>query len=68
MPISNPNEQLRASAFNIGQYNVQVNYRFQVLDNNNDFPSLLSEFDKDKAIVIPTCAEESMDNSQNVQN
>ncbi|KAK2711053.1 hypothetical protein QYM36_012279 [Artemia franciscana] len=65
MPITNPNGQLSASAYKIRGYNLPVNNRFQVLDNNNDFPSLPAELDEDMGIINPILAEGIMDNSQN---
>ena len=62
VPVNNSNGQL--SAVSISGYNLPVNNRFQVLDNNNDFPSLPAESDEDMLSVNPMLAEGIIDSSE----
>ncbi|KAK2717748.1 hypothetical protein QYM36_006516, partial [Artemia franciscana] len=63
VPVNNSNGQL--SAVSISGYNLPVNNRFQVLENNNGFPSLTTDSDEARLSVYLMLAEGIIDSSEN---
>ena len=63
VPVYSSNEQ--HSAVSISGYNLPVNNRYQVLDNNNEFRSLSANSDEDMLSVYPMLEEEIIDSGEN---
>ena len=63
IPVSDSNGRL--SALSMSGYNLPVKNRFQVLDNNNEFPPLSEDSDEDMSSVNPRLAEGLIDGSVN---
>ena len=62
IPVSDSNGRL--SALSMSGYNLPVKNRFQVLDNNNEFPPLSEDSDEDMSSVNPMLAEGIIDSSE----